>query len=456
MTWVPNGSRWVRQHKGHRYVVSVRQLRKLTGEMIPETKDGSRKWANAWWKAKEAELAVDVPHPHQEHIDECKKRLDWARANGDEQGVGLYGTLLPILERSKDGLSPWLMTREISARGEVGKAALAVPSGRMSPELVAKLNGDDVWEERLSKSPAVPEERRIGRLVPQYLELRRPKVVARSFRVLENTTQVLIDRAGENADVGKITENFWREFYLFVSSNEAWSDGWKKKVMVNARAFVAWAAEEGLIDAPRNLRSKQYVIEETAKAVETLPPELVREWIERAHGQLRLHLLLMANCGMTQQDIADVHPSEVDWEEGRITRKRSKSKTEENVPTVCYKLWPDTLELLKQHRSNDPHHLLLTSRGSVWVSNEIRDGVLKSKDQISVNFNRIRRAGEGSMKLIRKTSASLLDNHPEFSMLAPLFLGHAPQSVADRHYLKPAKDKLDRALSYLHSCYFPA
>lgn len=82
--------------------------------------------------------------------------------------------------------------------------------------------------------------------------------------------------------------------------------------------------------------------------------------------------------------------------------------------------------------------------------------MLKSKDQISVNFNRIRRVGEGSMKLIRKTSASLLDNHPDFSILAPLFLGHAPQSVADRHYLKPAKDKLDRALFYLHSCYFPA
>jgi hypothetical protein len=39
---------------------------------------------------------------------------------------------------------------------------------------------------------------------------------------------------------------------------------------------------------------------------------------------LTLHLLLMANCGFTQQDVSDLSQDEVDWQLGTITRKRSK------------------------------------------------------------------------------------------------------------------------------------
>ena len=42
----------------------------------------------------------------------------------------------------------------------------------------------------------------------------------------------------------------------------------------------------------------------------------------------------MANTGMTQTDVSDLHPSEVDWERGRVTRKRSKTEDRASVPTV--------------------------------------------------------------------------------------------------------------------------
>ena len=50
----------------------------------------------------------------------------------------------------------------------------------------------------------------------------------------------------------------------------------------------------------------------------------------------------MINCGMTQVDIADLQPKEVDWDRGRIRRKRSKTDDHEQVPTVDYALWPRT------------------------------------------------------------------------------------------------------------------
>ena len=42
----------------------------------------------------------------------------------------------------------------------------------------------------------------------------------------------------------------------------------------------------------------------------------VKKILAKAHGVLRLHILLFLNCGMTQQDISDLHPSEVDWDGG--------------------------------------------------------------------------------------------------------------------------------------------
>ena len=35
----------------------------------------------------------------------------------------------------------------------------------------------------------------------------------------------------------------------------------------------------------------------------------------------------------------DLQHFEIDWNAGRILRKRSKTRKHENVPEVCYKLW---------------------------------------------------------------------------------------------------------------------
>ena len=57
------------------------------------------------------------------------------------------------------------------------------------------------------------------------------------------------------------------------------------------------------------------------------------------------------------------------------------------------------------------------------------------------------------MKLLRKTSASLIANSPEFGHLHALFLGHSPRSVADRHYVKTSETVLDDALDWLGQQY---
>jgi hypothetical protein len=55
MTWVCAGRRWIKKHRGKMYAVSCRQLG------CPETKEASAAAANAWWEAKEEEIATAPP-----------------------------------------------------------------------------------------------------------------------------------------------------------------------------------------------------------------------------------------------------------------------------------------------------------------------------------------------------------------------------------------------------------
>lgn len=73
---------------------------------------------------------------------------------------------------------------------------------------------------------------------------------------------------------------------------------------------------------------------------------------------------------MVAKDISDLSHDEVDWEAGAITRKRNKSKDEPNAHKVLYTLWPEAIESLKLHRSQDADRALVTKTGRTWVDRQ--------------------------------------------------------------------------------------
>jgi hypothetical protein len=163
---------------------------------------------------------------------------------------------------------------------------------------------------------------------------------------------------------------------------------------------------------------------------------------------------------MTQLDIAELRDGEVRWSEGRIVRKRSKTDDEEGVPVVNYKLWTRTLELLRKHRSGD-EVVLLTESGKPWVYERWIDGKHKSADNIASNYKWLKARilkKEGiifkkPLKLIRKTSSTLMGGSKEYGRYAQYFLGHSPRSVADRSYVDPSHDLFDDAVHWLGEQY---
>ena len=231
-----------------------------------------------------------------------------------------------------------------------------------------------------------------------------------------------------------------------------WSRAYADTLMVTSRTFVRYLHEKDLIALPKNLKS--LTIKVPQQKVETFEDDEVKALLEKATGQLRLHLLLALNCGYRSKDIASILDHEVDWENGTITRKRTKTADHKNTPEVTYTLWPMTFQLLKEWRSGQGT-VLLTKSGKPWVWEALVGGKLRSTDTIATNYRRL--AGSLNitkpMACLRKTSATKLKNSEGFSDIDWYFLGHAGRSMADRHYSAILRDRLAKALHWLGGQY---
>lgn len=217
------------------------------------------------------------------------------------------------------------------------------------------------------------------------------------------------------------------------------------------KQLVNWLYVREHIDAkPRCVEDRSFTIHVPQKEIVIFSPEEVRAIIDQAPEPLRLHLLLMANCGMTQKDIADLRHDETVLDTGTITRGRSKTK----VQVVAYRLWDETLRLLRKHKSDHPRLVLTNSNGDpLWRETIKPDGKRTKTDNIKSAYNRLELKDRKPLKTFRASAASMLDNHPEFKLYEQHFLGHSPRTVAQKHYVTPSQERFDAAVRWLGEQY---
>jgi integrase len=202
-------------------------------------------------------------------------------------------------------------------------------------------------------------------------------------------------------------------------------------------------------------KSKTLQISKSSSPVVTFTKGEIKSLLQKASDRTRLYILLMLNCGMTQKDISDLDVTEVDWDAGRVTRKRSKTKGFENVPIVRYPLWSETLDLLRQECSGaDAGSVLLNSKGNPLIYSEVgADNRLKRNDNVRSAYERVTRSVgiKKPLKCLKKTSASLIRDNPRYASLEDLFLGHAPRRMSDKHYTSVPYSLFDEAIAWLGS-----
>jgi integrase len=331
-----------------------------------------------------------------------------------------------------------------------------------SPRRIAK----EIWRDRLEtqKRKAASENQSVRAYIEKYLVQKgnlsgAGEVTAGRIYAVKLHLTHFQDYVGKDTAVGEIDGEVLVSYHAHLlgkTGTGGWSKATASHYMNTAKAFVRWLWRVEAIPAlPRILDTKSADLKISVPLANPVvfTKDEIKCLLAAAPDRTRLYILLMLNCAMTQKDIADLLISEVDWSAGRIIRKRSKTADEENVPVVNYVLWPETIRLLRQERAAESQdRVLLNSNGSaIWSEKIVDGGKYQKTDNVKNAFDRLRKTKniDKPLKSLKKTSATLLRNNRGFSGLESLFLGHAPQSMADKHYAGVPQELLDQAVTWL-------
>jgi len=494
LTWQPGAAgrsgRWRKKYKGKRYYFS--------GGRGKSDRQAYEQALDAW-EARKTQVDQAAPKPHQEHyekaIDEWEQVLAWCNRNGE---TGIAETAVEKLNLLRSKLAapspkpvdkadtfaaifafPYLDLSELLSSAPLpgefeDKVRRLYSHGKQNdePEYTASLFPDpmtvsrEVWRDRLEvqKRNAASHDEGLQAHVESYVRDRSAQAAAgvisvgRAYALKLHLTHFQ-DWLGKDTAVKAIdsrTMSSYRSALLSKVAEKSWSRTTAKHYLTTVKSFVRWLWQIEAIDSlPRNMdgASQSLNIGKSPSEVIVFSKEEINTLLGSASDRTRLYILLMLNCGMTQKDIADLRVSEVDWEEGRIIRRRSKTAERENVPVVNYVLWPETLRLLKEERAKDSiDRVLLNSNGQpIWSETLTEKGQYQKADNVKNAFDRLRKVVKINkpLKSLKKTSATLLRNSERFSGLAGLFLGHAPQTMSEKHYTQVPQDLLDRAIQWL-------
>lgn len=486
MSWDGKQRRWVKMFRGMKYRVFCSEL-PIGSEH--HNKEGSYQTANQWWSNKLAEMTADrlaIETEDYPQLPQLQQRADYARRHGlDDEADTIDAEILSIRD-SIPGESTGI-SREAEAKFRAVEQLSNGDLNNLDPMAVELLFGDgNVWDDRFTREKTIPPERTVGAWVDRWVQDRQEEA-RQGTRSHDGTAalEVCINKfrqfVGKSSPVEAITADFWERFYRHCSGMvakrdqadgrrvktadgtcESWSADTAGKVFGTARSFVKWLYElEALPTIPRNLANKQHRFQKEDKDPAVFRNADLHKLLNGANGIHKLILLLSLNCGMYGKDISDLRKSQIDLDRGRIIRRRSKTRKVKGTPKVSYRLWPETLALLKTHINVDPAQPLaiVTKSGKPWVWTEtLPDGRKKKSDNVATIFSNLKKrvgmtGSDRSFKVFRKTSATRLMSSERYRALRFLFLGHKPREVADRHYASVGRRTLDKAILALRKSY---
>lgn len=411
-------------------------------------------------REKLAELRERRDQPRQTAVTH-EDRL-WSRFRVDPQALQAMADI--ALASRKEDLDKF---REEMLRRPFRLQSIEAPKNPVVGGIDEFKRAEIQWQDRLAtqaKVVASDDTRSIGGWAKVFLAKEQQRVSAGELsagRFTSTKAAVFYFRgwAGADTDASTITGQTLSRYHahlLVLIGKEKCSATYARDRMVAVKTLVRWLWGQDVIEKlPKNIDSRELTFARRTKTPETMTTEEVGTLLRGTTGLNRLCILLGLNCGMTQKDISDLLDRDVDWKAATITRKRSKTASHEGVPTVTYRLWPETLRLLQEHRSGTDV-ILLTRAGKRLVQERLDEtGSYRKSDSIKSAYDRelAKLPVAKPFKLLRKTSATLINSNGKFRGLDQLFLGHAPSSIAERHYVATSKLALDEALEWLRAEY---
>ena len=452
------------------------------------------------WESQKLVIDTAAPRPNQTKyelaINTWEQALAWSTRHGDREMEALAFEKVkqlrlrlaePVLEplalddKFEAQFQPVLINVSSTVRAEAAEALASrtmvlPPMGKLTSgqraEIAAEMDGTPLrilgekWFDRIEsiqRRAASPDESLVAS-IEFFLKAKEQGVETGDVSLgryvgVRLHVQHFQDWLGRDTNVKEINGDALSRYFSHVLENvkaKTWSRTTAGNYLSTVKSFIRWLWQTERIAAlPRimDAKSKLLNISSSTSQIVVFTKDEIIELVTNASDRTKLYVLLMLNCGMTQKDISDLRQNEVDWELGRITRKRSKTTKHKGVPVVSYLLWPETIRLLRQERDDSTSdRVLANANGSpIWSDSIGEDGKYKKNDNVKNAFERLRTKLEikKSLKSLKKTSATLLRGNEKYQGLDDLFLGHAPQSMSDKHYTQIPQALLDQAIQWL-------
>lgn len=458
LTWIAKQRRWRKRYKKREY---------FFGALSGETKEASYRRIIVEWTRKKAEIDLADSETRETQLREAwqpllnsvrKMQIEVSREDtptsrrvwSDLERLFVDELIVPAID---EGLAPQDVGATLHPDAQVITMAADLRIHHSEgPQLVGEtLDGPAPWDVVDSEVDDAVET-----LVARWLESIRKTATARRAENAEKSVQRYlgslpswdVEVVFNSSQLGRYFDDL--RTAVNVGTGKELSAKMKSCYAGDVKQFCRFAFSEGVIDVlPRVLDSQRAVFKVPTTQIEIFSDTEIGEILSAANGKTRLFILLALNCGLTQIDIADIRGSGVDFDRGTLTRKRSKTRKHDNVPTVCYPLWKQTLDLLADHAADGADRLLLNNAGKPLV------GPDRAWDTIGKAVAKLRkdmkREEPITFKRFRKTaSTKLASKYPD---LVELFLGHAPTTIADRHYAKPSQERFNQAVRWLASSF---
>jgi hypothetical protein len=373
-------------------------------------------------------------------------------------------------EQSYQAANAWLDNQMIVAKPVVEKVAdcagglesliANMVDGQVSAELLAFIAKHSIQEpsedtaeimQAMARAinPQVPHNATVSASIDTFLDTLRSKgMKAKTYKEIHITMETIKDWWGQtpaaDLDEKRVADAYKRIAGMDVIQNT------KHKRWGFFKRWAKYVWSMGVIEMPRNLESPMFRFKQQVKAIKTYPVEVVRQSLKDLPERLRCWSLLGLNCGMTNIDFAELRQDMV--ADGYLTRKRVKTEAVTNVPTVKYRLWKETLALLMKLKSNHPDLWFVSSTGTILVQNRMEGDKSKEYDLIGSAWkqNNKKKKCPVPISKFRNVAATLLEEHETYGRYVDYFLGHAPQTLKDKHYAPPSQRIFDDALAWLH------
>jgi integrase len=466
--------RWVKQKDGVKHRVTCVELN------LPQkkwTKEDSYLYANDWWRKKLLGLGQTTPELDPEKLKAIQivdRLIDWAASNDPAEVPKLREQRKAIEQSDPDSL-PLLDQEVIDERVQIAaQFGIHIPQGTDALVLQDIFGNRRIHQDRLKRHGKVKEEQTVGYCLDLFLEQLRLKQEPATHQEINDLLRAIPESVwSREMNVEAISEQTVLGHYRWLAGLNLGAGSHNKRLGF-FRRFVVWLYEQRMIEnLPRNLKSKDHRRKLDHEEVKTF--DQIKEFVDQLPATLRTWAMLCLNCGMTAADLGSLFWADnaltlgdsiavgqekakvmglIDANSWSIRRRRSKTGKNPKTPTVTYKLWPETIALLKELPRHSPLVFVTENGSPMYVSKYTETTKSKSKVSRKDLFGDYWRGQRINLGKLRSVAADMLYGHELYRQYKDYFLAHKPNTMADKHYGKEKDDPFFRALEFIRKSIF--